>query len=107
MNFTAMDIIHFWADSRGNMIQKIFPTNGKICVYCTDDLSREAAKVCHFLNLIMQQPWTFQMKNEHEFYVVTFFPETVSLGSLFPVEKQHSVSQQKTKPKPAHEKKVK
>ena len=86
MNFTALDIIHFWTDSRGKMIQKIFPTNGKICVYCTNDLSREAAKVCAFLSLIVKQSWTFQMKNENEKFVITFFPETVNLESLFQAE---------------------
>jgi len=97
MIFTALDIIHLWTDSRGKMIQQIFPTNGKICVFCTGDLSMEAAKVCNFINLIVQQPWTFQMKNENGKYVVTFFPETVSLGNLFPMQKtnQRATSQQK------------
>ena len=99
MNFTVLDMIHFWADSRGKMIQKIFPTNGKICVYCTEDLSKEAAKVCHFLSLIAKQPWTFQTKHEHEHYVITFSPETVSLENLFPVETRRDTSLQKRKPK--------
>ena len=64
MNFTALDIIHFWADSRKNRIQNIFPTNGKVCVYCKDDLSKEAVKICSFLHLIVKQPWTFQMKKK-------------------------------------------
>ena len=83
MNFTALDIIHFWADSRCKMIQKIFPTNGKVYVHCTCDLSKEAAKVCNFLNLILKQPWTFQMKNKDEHFVITFFAGTVSLENLF------------------------
>ena len=92
MNFTALDIIHFWSDSRGKPIQKVFPTNGKVCVYCTDDLSREAAKVCNFLNLIVQQPWTFQMKNENEKFVITFLPETVTLENLFRMERPTGVT---------------
>ena len=88
MNFTALDIIHYWTDSRGKMIHRVFPTNGKICVYCTDDLSGEAAKVCNFLNLIVKQPWAFQMKNENDLFVFTFFPETVTLETLFQKEPQ-------------------
>ena len=95
MNFTALDIIHFWTDSRGKTIKKIFPANGKVCVYCTRDLSAEAAKVCHFLNLIVQQPWTFQMKNENEYYLITFFPETVSLKNLFHVETRRATKKSK------------
>ena len=83
MNYTALDIIHSWADSRGKQIQKVIPTNGKICVYCTVDFSKEAAKVCQFLHLIIKQPWTFQMKKEHEAFVIAFLPETVSLQNLF------------------------
>ena len=88
MNFTALDIIHFWTDSRGKLIQKVFPAKGKICVYCTCDLSSEAAKVCNFLNLIVKHPWTYQMKNETEKFVITFFPETVTLENLFQKEHQ-------------------
>ena len=83
MNFTALDIIHFWTDSRGKQIQKIYPTRGKVSVYCTDDLSSEAAKVCNFLNLIVKQPWTFQTNMENDKFVITFFPETVTLENLF------------------------
>ena len=83
MNFTALDIIHFWSDSRGKSIQKILPSNGKIFVYCTNDLSSEAAKVCQFLNLIFEQPWTFQKKHEDELFVITFFSEKISLEDLF------------------------
>ena len=90
MNFTALDIIHFWTDSRRKTVQKIFPTNGKVCVYCTRDLSTEAAKVCHFIHLIVQQPWTFQMKYENECYVITFFPETINLKNLFQEEKRRN-----------------
>jgi len=95
MNYTALDIIHFWTDSRRKMIQKVFPTKGKVCVYCTCDLSREAAKVCHFINLIVQQPWTFQMKTENEYHVITFFPETVSLDNLFAEMRRDTSPQQK------------
>jgi len=86
MNYTALDIIHFWTDSRSNLIQKVFPTNGKVCVYCTNDLSSEAVKVCNFLNLIVKQPWTFQMINDNDGFVITFFPETVTLENLFQKE---------------------
>ena len=88
MDFTALDIIHFWTDSRGKLIQRVFPTKGKVCIYCTDDLSSEAAKVCNFLNLILKQPWAFQMKNENEKFVITFFPETITLENLFHKEHQ-------------------
>jgi hypothetical protein len=91
MNFTALDIIHFWTDSRGKLIQKVLPTNKKIFVYCTDDLSSEATKVCNFLNLILKQPWTFQIKNENEKFVITFLPETVTLDNLFQTEQHHGV----------------
>ena len=97
MNFTALDIIHFWTDSRRKMVQKIFPTNAKVCVYCTNDLSGEAAKVCNFLTMVVKQPWTFQMKTENEYYVITFFPETVSLDNLFQVETRRDTSLPKTK----------
>jgi hypothetical protein len=83
MNYTVLDIIHCWADSRGNLIQKVFPTNRKVCVHCTDDLSKEAAKVCNFINLIVKQSWTFQMKKENDVFVITFLSETVSLEKLF------------------------
>jgi len=96
MNFTALDIIHFWTDSRKKMIQKIFPTNRMVCVYCTNDLSAEATKVCHFLNLILNQPWTFQMKSENGSYVITFSLETVSLVNLFQAETQNATTLQKT-----------
>jgi len=86
MNYTALDIIHFWTDSRGKLIQMVFPAKGKICVYCTEDLSSEAAKVCNFLHLILKQPWTFQMKNENGRFVMTFSPETVTLENLFQKE---------------------
>jgi len=86
MNFTALDIIHFWTDSRGKLIETVFPTNGKVCVYCIEDLSGEAAKVCNFLHLTVKQPWTFQMKKENEKFVITFMPETVSLENLFQKE---------------------
>jgi len=99
MNFTVLDIIHFWTDSRGKIVQKIFPTNGKICVYSTNDISSEATKVCNFLELIVKQQWTFQMNRENENYVFTFFPETVSLENLFQVETRHETSLQKPNPK--------
>ena len=83
MNYTALDIIHFWTDSRNKQIQKVFPANGKVCVYCTADLSKEAAKVCNFIHLIVSQPWTFQMKKENETFVITFFAETLTLEDLF------------------------
>jgi hypothetical protein len=83
MNFTALDIIHFWADSRRTQIQKVFPTGGKVCVHCTGDLSREAAKVCNFINLIVQPRWTFQTKKEKDAFVIFFLPETVTLENLF------------------------
>ena len=88
MNFTALDIIHFWSDSRGKTIQKVIPSNEKVYVFCTDDLSSEAAKVCHFLNLIFEHPWTFQKKCENDLFVITFFPERISLDNLFQMEKQ-------------------
>jgi len=87
MNFTALDIIHIWTDSRGKLIQKVLPTNGKICIYCTADLSSEAEKMCNFLILILKQPWTFQMKNENDAFVFTFFTETLSLETLFQSER--------------------
>ena len=83
MNYTALDIIHFWADSRGKQIQLVLPENRKICVYCTVDLSHEAAKVCMFIHLIIKQPWTFQMKKENEIFVMSFFAETLTLENLF------------------------
>ena len=93
MNFTALDVIHFWSDSRGKQIQKVLPVKGKICVYCTTDLINDAAKVCNFLNLILKQPWTYQMKNEKKQFVITFLPETVTLENLF----ARNVSATKTK----------
>ena len=96
MIFTALDIIQFWSDSRGKQIQKVLPVKGKICVYCTDDLSAEAAKVCNFLDLILKQPWTFQIINENKQFVITFFPETVTLDNLF-VETLRATSPQKQK----------
>ena len=98
MNFTALDIIHFWTDSREKLIQRVFPTRGKVCVYCTVDLSSEAAKICNFLNLIVKQPWTFQMKNENEKFLITFYPETVTLENLFQMEGQ-PISQKKPRAK--------
>jgi len=92
MNYTALDIIHFWTDSRSNLIQKIFPAKGKICVYCFEDLSSEAVKVCNFLKLIIKHPWTFQMKDENGTFVITFFPETVTLETLFQKEHQPQVN---------------
>jgi len=86
MNYTALDIIHFWADSRGKQIQRIFPTNGKISVHCTRDFSYEANKVCNFIHLIIQQPWSFQMEKEKDTFVFFFFPETVTLDNLFEAE---------------------
>ena len=88
MNFTALDIIHFWTDSRGKLIQKVFPSNGKVCVYCTDDLSEEAARVCNFINLIVKQTWTFQTNQENELIVITFFQEAVTLENLFRKEQK-------------------
>jgi len=86
MNFIALDIIHFWTDSRKNLIQKVLPTRGEVCVYCSADLSSEATKVCNFINLIVKQPWTFQMKSKNGKFVITFLPETVTLESLFQKE---------------------
>ena len=88
MNYTALDIIHFWSDSRGKLIQKIIPAKGKVYVYCTDNLSGEAVKVCHFLHLIIRQSWTFQITKEDERFVIVFFPEKVTLNNLFKVESQ-------------------
>ena len=87
MNYAALDIIHFWGDSRGKLIQKVIPTNGKVCVLCTKDLSDEAAKVCNFINLIVKHPWAFYMKNENQQFVITFLSETVTLENLF--HKEH------------------
>ena len=86
MNFAALDIIHFWSDSRGKLIKKVVPTNREIRVYCNDDLSMEAVKVCHFLNLIVKQPWTFQTVCENEQFVITFLLEKISLERLFQIE---------------------
>jgi len=108
MNFSALDIIHFWSDSRGKQIQKVFPTNGKICVYCTIDLSSEAAKVCNFINLIVKQSWIFQIKNENKQFLITFLPETVTLENLF-VETPCTTSLQqkrKVKTKNPHKERV-
>jgi len=101
MNFTALDIIHFWTDSRGKHIQKVFPTKGKVCVFCTDDLGSEAAKVCNFINLIVKQPWTFQMKNENGKFVITFFLETVTLENLF--QKEHQTREIRKTPRKERE----
>ena len=101
MNFTALDIIHFWTDSRGKLIQKVFPAKGRICVYSTCDLSSEATKVCNFLNLIVKHPWTFQMKNEDEKFLITFFPETVTLETLF--QKENPIKATKKTPRKERE----
>jgi len=100
MNFTALDIIHFWTDSRGKLIQKVLPTKGKIYVYCTVDLSSEAAKVCAFINLVVKQIWTFQMKNDNERFIITFSAEAVTLETLFQKEPQAAV---KKKPRAKRE----
>ena len=83
MNYTALDIVHFWADSREKLIQSVLPSNGRIYVCCTVDLNREAAKVCSFISLVVKRPWTFQTKIENEQFVIEFFPETVTLENLF------------------------
>jgi len=83
MNYTALDIIHFWADSRGKQIHSVLPTNGKVHVRCTVDLSKEAGRVCNFITLVVKQPWTFQKHRENEMFVIVFFPEKVTLRNLF------------------------
>jgi len=95
MNFKAMDIIQIWTDSHGKTILKVFPTNKKVCVYCTSDLSKEAAKVCSFISMIVKQQWTFRMEkrcpsselSHGVCYSFDFFPETVSLEKLFEKQK--------------------
>ena len=37
------------------------------------------------------------MKNENEYFVISFFPETASLENLFQVETRRATSLQKTK----------
>ena len=83
VDFTAFDIIHFWADSRGKLIHIVYPSKGKIFVCCTVDLSEEAVKVCRFITLVVKRSWTFQRQHKDELFELTFFPETVSLGNLF------------------------
>ena len=95
--FTALDVIHFWTDSRGKLIQKVYPTKGKICVYCTEDLSIEAVKVCNFLNLILKRPWTFHAKNVNGMFLISFFPETVTLENLFQRESQNEEKKPRAK----------
>ena len=99
MNFTALDIIHFWVDSRGKQIQRIFPTNGRVCVHCTHDLSNEATKVCNFIHLIIQQTWSFQMEKEKDTFVIFFFPETVTLSHLFQTETDQTTRRKSSKRK--------
>jgi len=79
MNYTALDIIHFWADSRGKQIHSVIPSKGKIFVCCTVDLSKEAAKICNFITLVVRHPWTFQKQQQNELFEIAFFPETANL----------------------------
>jgi len=97
MNFTALDIIHLWTDSHGKAILKVFPSNKRIYVWCASDLSREAAKVCGFVGLIVKHPWTFQMEKENERFVITFFPETVNLENLFVQQKSPAKRERKSR----------
>ena len=83
MNYIALDIIHFWADSRVKLIRHVLPSNGKIYIYCTVDLSGEAGKVCNFISLVVNQPWIYQIQRENELFMIVFFPETVTLRNLF------------------------
>jgi len=83
MNYTALDIIHFWADARGELICSVLPSSGKVYVYSTVDLSGEAGKVCSFITLVVKQPWSFRMDKENDRYLIVFFLETVTL-ELFP-----------------------
>jgi len=83
MNFTVIEIVHLWADSRGTVIDMVFPSKGKIYVCCEADLSKEAKKVCSFMTLVVKQPWTFQMQRNDDKYWITFFPEKISLDNLF------------------------
>jgi len=83
MNYKVLDIIHLWADSRGKLVHSVFPSKGKIYVYSTGDLGKEAAKVCKFIALVENQPWTFEKQRKNELYELTFFPETARLEDLF------------------------
>jgi hypothetical protein len=83
MNYTTLDIIHFWADSRAELIRSVLPSKGKVFVYSAVDLSGEAGKVCGFITLVVKQPWTFRVDKENDLFVIVFLPETVTLKNLF------------------------
>jgi len=85
MNYIALDIIHFWTDSRKTLIHNVIPSKGKVFVYCKVDLSKDAIKVCNFITLVVKQPWTFQVQRRNEMFEIKFFPETVSLADLFSI----------------------
>ena len=83
MDYKVLEIIHLWGDTREKYITKVIPSQGKIFVFCTIDLSVEAGRVCNFINLVVKRTWTFQVQRENELFTVVFFPETVTLTTLF------------------------
>ena len=85
LNYTALDIVHLWCDSRGGKVKSVIPSNGKIFVICTDDLGKEAVKVCSFISLIVGQIWTFKIQKTDNMLLIVFMPDkkSVSLETLF------------------------
>ena len=85
MNYTALDIVHLWCDSRRDKVKTVFPSDDKVFVVCTDDLGKEAVKVCSFISLIVDQIWTFKIQKTDDAFLIVFMSDnnTVSLQDLF------------------------
>ena len=85
LDYTALDIVHLWCDSRGSKVKSVLPSDGKIFVVCTDDISKEAVKVCSFISLIVGQIWTFTIQKTDDMFLITFMPDnhTITLQYLF------------------------